>query len=89
MRTFLRDILMVALLLAAASPAYGRLGPSDYRLPPVPRGAQRDFIRDFAGIEPIIQRQIFDGDRWLPLRSEDGWQLFIEIQHEEVPDAQE
>lgn len=78
---------LAAILLPA--PCHARLGPADYRLPPFERGAQRDYIRDMTALGPVIRQEIFDGDRWWPLTSEQGWQLFIEIQHEENPDALE
>lgn len=89
MRTFLRDMLMVALLIAATSPAYGRLERHDYRVSAIPRGAQRDYIKAITPLGEVIRQEIFDGDRWRPLASEEGWQLFIEIQHEDNPDALE
>ena len=82
---------LLAVLVAAPSWTMAASDAS-WRAPADVRGATRTLYRALrpadtsAGFSSLrdIEEQVFDGDRWLSLRTPRGWQVFIETQHEEA-----
>lgn len=83
-------LLLLALALAGIAASAQAARETIWTQPKVARGTVSMFyITTIRGWVYPLEDRIFDGDRWLPLTSEPGWRLYIDLQREQDPDAME
>lgn len=83
-------IALVAALVAGGAHGAHAAGDPQWTTPKARRGEVAPFyaVRGKDWVY-VVGEFIFDGDRWIPLASEPGWRLYIDLQHEQDPEAME